>query len=70
MHYLMLRITLENGQYGHTLVQRGSRAFCELQAWSTDIEQLRGPGIVKAELIVISDEEWRKICKFQVRRRG
>ena len=70
MHYLMLRVTFENCQYGHRLISRGSRKHCEDQAWHTNVEGFRGPGIVKAELILVTPEAWRKILALQCRRRG
>lgn len=70
MHYLILRITLENGQYGHRILWRGSHNDCKREAWFTNIEDFRGPGIVKAELIVIDKDAWSKIKAVQVGRRG
>lgn len=69
MHYLMLRVTFENKQYGHKIIYRGTRGQCETEAWHTDISAMRGPGMVKAELIVIDKEAWQKILALQVRRR-
>ena len=70
MHYLIHRVTFSNGQYGHRVITRGSRGHCETQAWFTDHEGVRGPDIVKSELVVLPGDTWKSIMKLQVRRRG
>lgn len=70
MHYLILRVSFSTGQYGHKVLWQGTRNACESESWFCNIEGFRGPGIVKAEKIVIDDEAWGKIKALQVRRRG
>ena len=69
MHLLMLRVKFSNGQYGHRLIAKGTRSYCEQQGWFTNIEGFRGPGIVKAELIITTREAWDKIVAISVPRR-
>lgn len=67
-HCLILRIKLEGGRSACREVTRGTLKLCESEKWFTNIEAMRGPGVVKTELHVITLEQWRQICSKQVPR--
>jgi hypothetical protein len=63
---LMLRLTLDGGGYAHMIVHCGSRPECERTAWGIDLTPCCGPGVKKAELIIVDDDAWEKIKGLDV----
>ena len=65
-HVLILRVRHEGGRSALREVWRGTKEACESEKWYCNIEGMRGPGVVAAELHVITVDEWKRICAKQV----